>query len=206
MRYWSEAKLEEKLEEKPMNKTEYLKRLSDELGHMPYGDVKDIIQSIEEHFDEGLGEGRTEEEIAQSLGDPKELAAEFKDGAKFNQIMKKRKKLKDYTGPDGRGRIFVVIFNLFVGIAMWIILLCAIVAAFCFLAADCGLAGLIIASLIMGKITEFLVPFIFLALTLICVAVFLIVLLILGIKYYVKGLKAYIKWNKHVWNYGLGEE
>ena len=189
-----------------MNKTEYLKRLSDELGHMPYGDVKDIIQSIEEHFDEGLGEGRTEEEIAQSLGDPKELASEFKDGAKFNQIMKKRKKLKDYTGPDGRGRIFVVIFNLFVGIAMWIILLCAIVAAFCFLAADCGLAGLIIASLIMGKITEFLVPFIFLALTLICVAVFLIVLLILGIKYYVKGLKAYIKWNKHVWNYGLGEE
>ena len=206
MRYWSEAKLEEKLEEKPMNKSEYLKRLSDELGHMPYGDVKDIIQSIEEHFDEGLGEGRSEEEIAASLGDPKELAAEFKDGVKFNQIMKKRKRLKDYTGPDGRGRIFVVIFNLFVGIAMWVILLCAIIAAFCVLAADCGLAGLIIASLIMGKITEFLVPFIFLALTLICVAVFLVVLLILGIKYYAKGLKAYIKWNKHVWNYGLGEE
>ncbi len=189
-----------------MNKTEYLKRLSDELGHMPYGDVKDIIQSIEEHFDEGLGEGRTEEEIAASLGDPKELATEFKDGVKFNQIMKKRKRLKDYTGPDGRGRIFVVIFNLFVGIAMWVILLCAIIAAFCVLAADCGLAGLIIASLIMGKITEFLVPFIFLALTLVCVAVFLIVLLILGIKYYVKGLKSYIRWNKNVWNYGLGEE
>ena len=199
MRYWSEAKLEEKLEEKPMNKTEYLKRLSDELGHMPYGDVKDIIQSIEEHFDEGLGEGRSEEEIAASLGDPKELAAEFKDGVKFNQIMKKRKRLKDYTGPDGRGRIFVVIFNLFVGIAMWVILLCAIIAAFCVLAADCGLAGLIIASLIMGKI-------IFLALTLVCVAVFLVVLLILGIKYYAKGLKSYIRWNKNVWNYGLGED
>ena len=189
-----------------MNKTEYLNRLSNELGHMPYGDVKDIIRSIEEHFEEGVGEGRTEDEIAASLGDPKELAAEFKDGAKFTQIMKKRKKLDNYTGPDGRGRIFVIVFNIFVGIAMWIVLLAAIIAAFCFLAADCGIIGLIVASMIMGKITEFLVPFIFLVLTLICVALFLFALLFLGIKYYAKGLKAYIRWNKHVWNYGLGED
>ena len=47
-----------------MNKSEYLNKLTNELGHMPYGDVKDIIQSIEEHFDEGLSEGRSEEEIA----------------------------------------------------------------------------------------------------------------------------------------------
>ena len=196
----------ERTEEKPMNKTEYLNRLSTELGHMPYGDVKDIIKSIEEHFDEGLSEGRSEEEIAESLGDPKELAAEFKDGAKFNQIMKKRKKLKDYTGPDGRGRIFVIVFNIFVGIEMWLIFLAAIIAAFMFLAGDCGIVGLIVASMIMGKITEFIVPFIFLTLTLVCVAVFLVALLILGIKYYAKGLKAYIRWNKHVWNYGLGED
>ena len=35
-----------------MNKTEYVTKLTNELGHMPYGDVKDIIQSIEEHFEE----------------------------------------------------------------------------------------------------------------------------------------------------------
>ena len=190
-----------------MNKTEYLKRLSEELGHMPYGDVKDIIQSIEEHFDEGLSEGRSEEEIAESLGDPKDLAAEFKDGAKFNQIMKKRKKMADsFKGPDGRGRIFVIILNAVVGIWAWLILLAAIVAAFMFLAGDLGIAGLLVASLILGKITEFAVPCIFLVLTLLCIAVFLIALLILGIKYYGRGLKAYIRWNKHVWNYGLGED
>ena len=82
----------------------------------------------------------------------------------------------------------------------------AIIAAFCFLAGDCAITGLIIAGLIMGKLTEFLVPFIFLVLTLICVAIFLLILLILGIKYYARGLKAYIRWNKHVWNYGLGED
>lgn len=200
MRYLSE----EKLEGKPMNKTEYLNRLSNELGHMPYGDVKDIMQSIEEHFDAGVSEGRSEAEIAESLGDPKELANEFKDGAKFNQIMKRRKKVDG--GRDGTGRIFVVVFNIFVGVGMWLVLLAAIIAALCILGVDLGIIGVIVASMIMGKITEFLVPFIFLLLTLICVAIFLVILLILGIKYYGKGLKAYIRWNRHVWNYGLGED
>lgn len=200
MRYLSE----EKLEGKPMNKTEYLNRLSNELGHMPYGDVKDIMQSIEEHFDAGVSEGRSEAEIAESLGDPKELANEFKDGAKFNQIMKRRKKVDG--GRDGTGRIFVVVFNIFVGVGMWLVLLAAIIAALCILGVDLGIIGVIVASMIMGKITEFIIPFIFLLLTLICVAIFLVVILILGIKYYGKGLKAYIRWNRHVWNYGLGED
>jgi len=194
------------MEEKPMNKTEYLKKLTNELGHMPYGDVQDIIQSIEEHFEEGISAGRSEEEIAASLGDPKELAMEFKDGVKFKQIMKKRKMSDNFKGPDGRGRIFVIVFNAFVGIECWILLLAAIIAAFCFLAADFAFIGLIVAGLITGTLTEFILPFIFLILTLICVAVFLVALLILGIKYYAKGLKSYIRWNKNVWNYGLGEE
>lgn len=189
-----------------MNKTEYVTKLTNELGHMPYGDVKDIIQSIEEHFDEGISEGRSEDEIAASLGDPKELAAEFKDGVKLKQIMKKRKMSDNFKGPDGRGRIFVIIFNAFVGIECWLLLLAAIIAAFCCLAGDCAFIGLIVAGLITGVLSEFMVPFIFLILTLICVAVFLVVLLILGIKYYAKGLKSYIRWNKNVWNYGLGED
>ena len=194
------------MEEKPMNKTEYLTKLTNELGHMPYGDVKDIIQSIEEHFDEGISEGRSEEEIAESLGDPKELAMESKDGAKFKQIIKKRKMSDNFKGPDGRGRIFVIVFNAFVGIEMWFVLLAAIVAAFMFLAGDCAVIGLILAGLITGTLMEYIIPIIFLVLTLICVAVFLVVLLFLGIKYYAKGLKAYIRWNKNIWNYGLGED
>ena len=201
MEYWSE-----RLEEKLMNKSEYLNKLTNELGHMPYGDVKDIIQSMEEHFDEGVSEGRSEEEIAASLGDPAELAAEFKDGAKFKQVMKRRKISDNFKGPDGRSRIFVILFNVFLGVECWLILLAAIFAAFMCLAGDAALIGLIVAGLITGVLTEFLVPFIFLILTLVCVAIFLIALLILGIKYYAKGLKGYIRWNKNVWNYGLGED
>ena len=113
-----------------MNKSEYLNKLTNELGHMPYGDVKDIIQSMEEHFDEGVSEGRSEEEIAASLGDPAELAAEFKDGAKFKQVMKRRKLSDNFKGPDGRSRIFVILFNIFLGVECWLILLAAIFAAF----------------------------------------------------------------------------
>ena len=113
-----------------MNKSEYLNKLTNELGHMPYGDVKDIIQSMEEHFDEGVSEGRSEEEIAASLGDPAELAAEFKDGAKFKQVMKRRKLSDNFKGPDGRSRIFVILFNVFLGVWCWLILLAAIFAAF----------------------------------------------------------------------------
>ena len=131
-----------------MNKTEYVTKLTNELGHMPYGDVKDIIQSIEEHFDEGISLGRSEDEIAASLGDPKELAAEFKDGVKLKQIMKKRKMSDNFKGPDGRGRIFVIVFNAFVGIECWLILLFAIIAAFCCLAADLAFIGLIVGAVI----------------------------------------------------------
>ena len=189
-----------------MNKSEYLKKLTDELGHMPYGDVKDIIQSMEEHFEEGVSAGRSEEEIAASLGDPAELAQEFKDGAKFKQVIKKRKMTDNFKGPDGRGRLFVILFNAFVGIECWFILLVAIVAAFMCLAGDAAIIGLIVAGLISGSLMEFLVPFIFLILTLVCVAIFLVVILVLGIKYYAKGLKAYIRWNKNIWHYGLGED
>ena len=189
-----------------MNKREYLTKLTNELGYMPYGEVKDIVQSIEEHFDSGVSEGRSEDDIAKSLGDPKVLADEFKDGAKFSQIIKKRKKVDTYNGPDGRGRIFVVIFNLFVGVAMWFVLLAAILAALMIFAGDLALIGVIISAIIMGKITEFLVPFIFLVLALICLAVFLAIILVLGIKYYARGLKAYIRWNRNVWTYGLGED
>ena len=189
-----------------MNKSEYLNKLTNELGHMPYGDVKDIIQSMEEHFDEGVSEGRSEEEIAASLGDPAELAQEFKDGAKFKQVIKRRKLSDNFKGPDGRSRIFVILFNIFLGVECWLILLAAIFAAFMCLAGDAAIIGLIVAGLITGALTEFIVPFIFMILTLICVAVFLLMLLILGIKYYAKGLRPHIRWNKNVWKSGSGED
>ena len=61
-----------------MNKKDFMYKLSLYLGGIPEEDRQDVISDFEEHFKEGLAEGRTEEEIAGSLGDPKSLANQFK--------------------------------------------------------------------------------------------------------------------------------
>ncbi|MBM3701663.1 MAG: DUF1700 domain-containing protein [Actinobacteria bacterium] len=61
-----------------MNKKDFMNRLSSYLGGISGGDREDVISDFEEHFKEGLAEGRTEEDIADSLGDPKTLANQMK--------------------------------------------------------------------------------------------------------------------------------
>jgi len=68
-----------------MNKKEFINKLSSYLGGIPGEDRQDVINDFEEHFKEGLAEGRTEENIAKSLGDPKSLANQFKASILVNQ-------------------------------------------------------------------------------------------------------------------------
>ncbi|MFA5014917.1 MAG: DUF1700 domain-containing protein [Actinomycetota bacterium] len=61
-----------------MNKKDFINKLSLYLGGVPAEERQDVINDIEEHFKEAISEGRTEEEISDSLGDPKALANQFK--------------------------------------------------------------------------------------------------------------------------------
>ncbi len=61
-----------------MDKKEFLRSLSKYLGNVPREDEKDILDDLEEHFEIGKKEGRSEEELAQSLGDPRALANQFR--------------------------------------------------------------------------------------------------------------------------------
>ncbi len=61
-----------------MNRKEFFKDLSKYLRGIPREDEEDIINDFEEHFDMGEKEGRTEEDLAKSLGDPKALANQLK--------------------------------------------------------------------------------------------------------------------------------
>ena len=61
-----------------MNKKEFLDNLSKYLRGIPGEDEQDIISDFEEHFEMGKNEGRTEEDLAKSLGDPKALANQLK--------------------------------------------------------------------------------------------------------------------------------
>ena len=57
-----------------MNKKDFINKLSSYLAGVPVEERQDVINDFEDHFKEGIAEGRTEEEIAESLGDPKALA------------------------------------------------------------------------------------------------------------------------------------
>jgi uncharacterized membrane protein len=61
-----------------MNKKEFINKLSSYLSGIPTEEKQDVISDFEEHFKEGMAEGRTEEDIAGALGDPRVLANQFK--------------------------------------------------------------------------------------------------------------------------------
>ncbi len=72
-----------------MNKKDFISKLSTYLGGIPVEERQDVINDFEEHFKEGLAEGRTEEEIADSLGDPRALANRFKAKLKASILVNK---------------------------------------------------------------------------------------------------------------------
>lgn len=61
-----------------MNKWEYLEKLDELLKELPEEDRDDILSDYEEHFQIGLENGRTEEELSRALGDPKTVAKQVK--------------------------------------------------------------------------------------------------------------------------------
>lgn len=61
-----------------MNKKEFLREFTKELKGISEEERQDILSDYEEHFMVGLEEGKSEEELAESLGDPKLIAKQFK--------------------------------------------------------------------------------------------------------------------------------
>ncbi|WP_232495147.1 DUF1700 domain-containing protein [Novosphingobium kaempferiae] len=61
-----------------MTRNEFIKRLKAGLKGMPQDTVDEIVADYEEHFEAGLAEGRSEEEVAAALGNPSRLARELR--------------------------------------------------------------------------------------------------------------------------------
>lgn len=60
-----------------MTKNDFLNTLYRELLYLAAKERQEIMQDYEEHFEAGLEQGKTEEEICRSLGDPKEIAQTY---------------------------------------------------------------------------------------------------------------------------------
>lgn len=61
-----------------MRKSEFLERLTKELSRKKVADIPDIIGEYEQHFAFKLADGFSEEEIVAKLGDPVQIAAQFR--------------------------------------------------------------------------------------------------------------------------------
>jgi len=61
-----------------MNKSEYIRLLGKELGSVHTEEHKEILADYDEHFRMGVLEGKSEEQIAEALGDPKVIAKQYK--------------------------------------------------------------------------------------------------------------------------------
>lgn len=62
-----------------MNRIEFISKLDNSLKGISYEDKKEIIYDYEEHFTVGIEQGKTEDEIANDLGDPKFIAKQFRN-------------------------------------------------------------------------------------------------------------------------------
>ena len=60
-----------------MNRKQFLSLLKQQLSHLPEEEKADILSDYEEHFEIGLSEGKTEEEIAARLGAPIQIAKDL---------------------------------------------------------------------------------------------------------------------------------
>ncbi|MBP2079499.1 HAAS signaling domain-containing protein [Oceanobacillus polygoni] len=60
-----------------MTKEQFLSKLDASLNKLPSQEKQDILQDFEEHFAMGLAEGKTEEQIAESLGSPAQIAKDL---------------------------------------------------------------------------------------------------------------------------------
>ena len=60
-----------------MNKERFMEQLEASLGRISKEERQDILQDYEEYFEIGMEQGQTEQEIAASLGSPKQIAKEL---------------------------------------------------------------------------------------------------------------------------------
>lgn len=69
-----------------MNKEQFLKSLDKALTKLPTAERNDILRDFEEHFIFGREEGKSDEQIANSLGTPKQIAKELLASYHLEQV------------------------------------------------------------------------------------------------------------------------
>ena len=73
-----------------MTRQAFMARLREGLRGLPPQSVADIVADYDAHFADGAAAGRSEEEVAQALGDPDRLARELRAESTLNRWREER--------------------------------------------------------------------------------------------------------------------
>lgn len=124
-----------------MNRKGFLNELDMGLGRIPYSEKKEILSDYEEHFNVGLAEGKTEEEIIKKLGDPKKIAKEYSAEFLINRAVEKKSFSNIVSAVFAA--LGLGIANLIIVFPIWISIIAVVISLFVSSIAI-ALAGLIV--------------------------------------------------------------
>ncbi|HBP38443.1 MAG TPA: hypothetical protein DD640_06830 [Clostridiales bacterium] len=83
-----------------MNKNQFMRLLQQELHDLGPTAVSDILADFEEHFASALALGKTEAEITTELGDPLEIAQQYKESAADDRAARPSPTTPEYQHQD----------------------------------------------------------------------------------------------------------
>lgn len=183
-----------------MNKATYLELLRKDLGVMPYAEVQEIVEEINNHFEFAADKGKSEEQIAEELGDVHDLAKSYINITP-NKLPVALRESKTATPAPKGARVFVILFNVFVGAPLGFLWAAADIALIYRLFIDItlfiarfalfGSVGGYLTAAIMFQIASF-----FALIVNICVIYF-------GVSLFIRCLNKYLRWNRKLWNKGF---
>ena len=187
-----------------MNRNEFLNSLNIQLGRLSQEDRNDILYDYEEHFSIGLEQGKTEEEIVKSLGDPRLIARQFIADTMVKQAVQTKS-----VGNVTRA-VFAIaglgFFNLVITVPIFFSLLAVLISLYAsaFAISVSGLA-VILAPMVQPMFPDYVDMgginpgvLIFTGVGLVSLGILFFIGVIYMSKYFFKGTIAYLKMNMNI--------
>lgn len=177
-----------------MNKNDFLQTLELHLKGIPTEDIQEIIADYNEHFEVGLTKGRSEEEIAFSLGNPRTIAKELKANILVNQASESfsvNNFFQALIATLGLG-----FFNLVFVLGPFLGIFGAIIGFLggSIIVVVSGFAVIVIGFMDMS----ILLLALFSGVAVICFGLILTILVLIGCKYFFKFTIRYLQWNINI--------
>lgn len=109
-----------------MNRNDYLNKLRISLQGLPNSEIQDILSDYEEHFGIGISNGKSEEEISNELGNPKEVAEGYRS---TNRPTERVNETSHHTTNNNDGSKKFILALLLIGVNL-VVLFAPFMAAF----------------------------------------------------------------------------